>query len=79
MGYGDKVKNQAQQAMGKAKEWVGDKSHNEQMQAEGQRDQESSKMKQQAGGQNMQNKDMQDKNMQNKNMQQSGQDMMGGS
>jgi uncharacterized protein YjbJ (UPF0337 family) len=78
------MKNQAQQAMGKAKEWVGDKSHNEQMQAEGQRDQESSKMKQQAGGQNMQNKDMQDKNMQNKdmqdkNMQQSGQDMMGGS
>jgi uncharacterized protein YjbJ (UPF0337 family) len=70
VGYTDKVKNQAQQAMGKAKEWVGDKSNNEQMQAEGQRDQESSKMKQQAGDQNMQN-------MQNKNMQQSGQNTMG--
>jgi uncharacterized protein YjbJ (UPF0337 family) len=65
VGYADKVKNQAQQAKGKAKEWVGDKSNNEQMQAEGQRDVASSKMKQQAQGQNMQNKDMQ----------QSGQDM----
>ena len=73
MGYSDKVKNQAQQAMGKAKEWVGDKSHNEQMQAEGQRDQASGKMKQQAGDQNMQN--MQNKDMQNKDMQQPGQGM----
>jgi uncharacterized protein YjbJ (UPF0337 family) len=41
----DKMKNQAQQAMGKAKEWVGDKTNNEQMEAEGQRDQASGKMK----------------------------------
>jgi uncharacterized protein YjbJ (UPF0337 family) len=65
VGTTDKIKSQAQQAKGKAKEWVGSKSNNEQMMAEGQRDQESSKMKQQAN----------DQNMQNKNMQQSGQNM----
>lgn len=67
MSKTDKMKNQAQQAMGKAKEWVGDKSNNEQMQAEGQRQQASSKM-QESGDQ------MKDAN---KDMNQANQDMMG--
>ena len=46
MGYDDKLKNEAEEARGKVKEWVGDKTDNEQLQAEGMRDQASGRVKQ---------------------------------
>jgi uncharacterized protein YjbJ (UPF0337 family) len=46
VGYDDKARNQAEQMKGKAKEWVGDKTDNEQLQAEGMRDQASGRVKQ---------------------------------
>ncbi len=46
MGYDDKARNQAEQMKGKAKEWVGDKTDNERLQAEGMRDQASGRVKQ---------------------------------
>jgi uncharacterized protein YjbJ (UPF0337 family) len=46
VGYGDKAKNQAEQMKGKAKEWVGDRTDDEQLQAEGMRDQASGRVKQ---------------------------------
>ncbi|MBC3762527.1 CsbD family protein [Quadrisphaera oryzae] len=42
----DKVKNAAQEAAGKVKEAVGDKTDNRDLQAEGQRDQASADLKQ---------------------------------
>ncbi len=48
MGYTDKAKNQAQQMKGKAKEWIGDKTDNDRMEAEGAQDQASARMKQNA-------------------------------
>ena len=46
MGYDDKARNQAEQTKGKAKEWVGDKTDDEELQAEGMRDQASGRVKQ---------------------------------
>jgi uncharacterized protein YjbJ (UPF0337 family) len=51
VGYTDKAKSRAEQMKGKAKEWVGDKTDNERLQAEGAREQESARMKQ--GGEQM--------------------------
>ena len=46
MGYDDKARNEAERMKGKAKEWVGDKTDDEQLQAEGMRYQASGRMKQ---------------------------------
>jgi uncharacterized protein YjbJ (UPF0337 family) len=46
VGYDDKLRNEAEEARGKVKEWVGDKTDNEQLQAEGMRDQASGRTKQ---------------------------------
>jgi uncharacterized protein YjbJ (UPF0337 family) len=46
MGYTDKASNEAEQLKGKTKEWVGDKTDNESLQAEGERDQASGGLKQ---------------------------------
>lgn len=39
MGLGDEIKNKTQQAAGKVKEGVGDLTNNEQLEAEGKKDQ----------------------------------------
>jgi uncharacterized protein YjbJ (UPF0337 family) len=46
MGYDDKARNEAEQVKGKAKEWVGEKTDNESLRAEGVADQASGRMKQ---------------------------------
>jgi uncharacterized protein YjbJ (UPF0337 family) len=46
MGYTDKASNEAEQMKGKAKEWVGDKTDDESLEAEGKRDQMSGGLKQ---------------------------------
>ncbi len=46
MSYTDKAKNQAEEAKGKVKEWVGDKTDNEDLQAEGVADQTKAHAKQ---------------------------------
>lgn len=46
MRYDDKARNKTEQMKGKAKEWVGDKTDNESLQAEGVSDQASGRMKQ---------------------------------
>ncbi|WP_404291127.1 CsbD family protein [Glutamicibacter arilaitensis] len=46
MGLGDKFKNKAQEASGKVKETVGDATNNENLQAEGVKDQAAAKAKQ---------------------------------
>lgn len=46
MGFDDKVKNVADEVVGKAKEWVGDRTDNEQLEVEGKFDQASAKTKQ---------------------------------
>jgi uncharacterized protein YjbJ (UPF0337 family) len=46
MGYQDKAGNEAEQLKGKAKEWVGDKTDNERLEAEGVEDQASGRVKQ---------------------------------
>ena len=46
MGYTDKTSNEAEKLKGKAKQWVGDKTDDERMEAEGKRDQMSAGMKQ---------------------------------
>jgi uncharacterized protein YjbJ (UPF0337 family) len=46
MGLDDKTKHQAEEATGKAKEFVGDKTDNERLQAEGQAEQTDAKLKQ---------------------------------
>lgn len=46
MSYTDKARNEAEQLKGKTKEWVGDKTDNEQLQAEGEADQAKGKVKQ---------------------------------
>ncbi|GAA5194223.1 hypothetical protein GCM10023322_58050 [Rugosimonospora acidiphila] len=46
MGHDDKVRNEAEQLKGKVKEWIGDKTDNESLQAEGMRDQASGRVKQ---------------------------------
>jgi len=46
MGYDDKAENKAQELKGQAKEWVGDKTDNERLQAEGVRDQAAARTKQ---------------------------------
>ena len=46
MGIDDKAKNKAQEAMGKGKEWVGDATDDERLEAEGRGDQSRAKVKQ---------------------------------
>lgn len=46
MGLGDKFKNKAQEVSGKAKESLGDATNNEDLQAEGLKDQAAAKAKQ---------------------------------
>ena len=46
MGLGDKISNAADEAKGKAKQAVGDAKDDEQLQAEGQRDEASGDLKQ---------------------------------
>jgi uncharacterized protein YjbJ (UPF0337 family) len=46
MGFDDKVKNAAAEVAGKAKEWIGDKTDNEQLESAGKFDQASAKTKQ---------------------------------
>ncbi|OLB64303.1 MAG: hypothetical protein AUI10_11700 [Actinobacteria bacterium 13_2_20CM_2_72_6] len=46
MSYTDKAKNQAEETKGKVKEWVGDKTDNEDLQAEGVADQAKANTKQ---------------------------------
>ena len=46
MGTDDKARNKVQDAKGHAKEWVGDKTDNERLEAEGRRDQAAAKAKQ---------------------------------
>jgi uncharacterized protein YjbJ (UPF0337 family) len=46
MGYDDKASNEAEQLKGKAKEWVGEKTDNEQLESEGVEDQASGRVKQ---------------------------------
>jgi uncharacterized protein YjbJ (UPF0337 family) len=46
MSLADKARNEAQELRGKTKEWVGEKSGNEQMQAEGKADQMKARAKQ---------------------------------
>ena len=38
MGFADDVQNNAKEALGNAKEWIGDKTDNESLQAEGVKD-----------------------------------------
>lgn len=45
MGLLDKARNEAERLKGKAKEWVGDKTGNERMQAEGVEEQASGRVK----------------------------------
>jgi uncharacterized protein YjbJ (UPF0337 family) len=46
VGHDDKAQNKAQELKGQAKEWVGDKTDNENLQAEGVRDQAGARTKQ---------------------------------
>jgi len=46
MGQTDKARNEAQEYKGKAKEWIGDKTDDERLEAEGKRDQMSAHAKQ---------------------------------
>ena len=46
MGLDDKIKNSAEEAVGKVKETVGDVTDNEEMEAEGERDQFGANLKQ---------------------------------
>jgi uncharacterized protein YjbJ (UPF0337 family) len=46
VGLDDKARNEAERLKGKTKEWVGDKTDNESLQAEGVRDQASAGVKQ---------------------------------
>jgi len=46
MGLDDKIRNEAEEAKGKAKEWAGDKTDNPRLEAEGQAEQTESKVKQ---------------------------------
>lgn len=46
MGLGDKISNKAQEAAGKVKEKAGEATDNEQLQAEGAKDQGAAKIKQ---------------------------------
>ncbi len=46
MSYADKAQNEAQQAKGRVKEWVGDKTDNERLQGEGVADQAEGNVKQ---------------------------------
>ncbi|HEX6870111.1 MAG TPA: CsbD family protein [Micromonosporaceae bacterium] len=46
MGLDDKIKNKAQESTGKAKEWVGDKTDNERLEAEGAEDRTKANMRQ---------------------------------
>jgi uncharacterized protein YjbJ (UPF0337 family) len=46
MGYTDKASNEAEQMKGKAKQWVGDKTDDEQLEAEGARERVSGNVKQ---------------------------------
>lgn len=46
MGFDDKVKNTAEEAVGKAKETVGDATDNERLEAEGKNDQTKANLKQ---------------------------------
>lgn len=46
MGLDDKVKNKAEEASGKTKEWVGDATDNERLEAEGKAQQTEAKAKQ---------------------------------
>ncbi len=46
MSYADKARNEAQQTEGRVKEWVGDKTDNERLQAEGAADQAEGNAKQ---------------------------------
>jgi len=49
MDFDDNIKNAAEETKGKVKEWVGDKTDNEQLEAEGKFDQASAKTKQAVG------------------------------
>ena len=46
VSFEDKAGNEAEQLKGKAKEWVGDKTDNERLEAEGVEDQASGRVKQ---------------------------------
>ena len=46
MSYTDKARNEAEQAKGRAKEWVGDKTDNERLEAEGTADRAKGNAKQ---------------------------------
>jgi len=46
MGFDDKIKHSTDEAAGKVKEWVGDKTDNDKLEAEGKFDQASAKTKQ---------------------------------
>jgi uncharacterized protein YjbJ (UPF0337 family) len=46
MGLDDKVKNKAEEMSGKGKEWVGDATDNERLEAEGKAQQTEAKVKQ---------------------------------
>jgi uncharacterized protein YjbJ (UPF0337 family) len=46
MGLDDKIKNKAEEMSGKGKEWVGDATDNERLEAEGKAEQTESKVKQ---------------------------------
>jgi uncharacterized protein YjbJ (UPF0337 family) len=46
MGYTDKARNEAEELKGRTKEWVGDKTDNERLEAEGERDRAAANAKQ---------------------------------
>ena len=46
MGLDDKIKNKAEEMSGKGKEWVGDATDNERLEAEGKAQQAEAKVKQ---------------------------------
>jgi uncharacterized protein YjbJ (UPF0337 family) len=46
MGMDDKIKNKAEEMSGKGKEWVGDATDNERLEAEGKAQQAEAKVKQ---------------------------------
>ena len=46
MGMGDKAKHKGEEGLGKAKEQLGDKSDDEKLEAEGQKDQSKANLKQ---------------------------------
>jgi uncharacterized protein YjbJ (UPF0337 family) len=46
VGYDDKMRGQADKIKGKTKEWVGDKTNNERLQAEGAEDQAAGRARQ---------------------------------